>query len=413
MLTARGWAVLGGGIALYVGSRVVGSPNLHVAAFGVMALPLFAAAVLRLSRAPLTIRRRPSSDRAYPGSRLRVDVEIHNESGRMTPLILFEDRVPASFGRSARAVLPGIPAGNDQTISYLVTCRRRGRYTLGPARLQFTDPFGLSRAATTVPDTDDLIVYPDIEDLSAQPVAAFGAGTGESPYQRIFRSGREFYGMREYMTGDDLRRIHWPSTAKSGHLMIRQEEVARRAIVTLLLDTRSDALGRDGTPAFERAVSAAASVGALMGRRGFSLRLSTPDVPPASFSEDAYLDQLASITSSRQPSLGPALLQLKGKAVADSTLVVVTAPPNGAEVTALIRAAAGYGPRMAVLVYPNDPSSLATGERAELEGRASAARASLARVGWDVFLIAPDRKLSEVWRSQAKPMRRVAGSRSS
>jgi uncharacterized protein (DUF58 family) len=413
VLTPRGWAVLAAGVALYVGSRVVGSPNLHIAGFGVIALPLFAALVLRLSRTPLSIRRHPSSDRAYPGSRLRVDVRVQNESRRTTPLILFEDRVPASFGRSARAVLPGIPADNDQTVSYLITCRRRGRYELGPARVQFTDPFGLSRISTTVPDTDELIVYPEVEDLSAQPVAAYGAGAGESPYQRIFRSGHEFYGMREYITGDDLRRIHWPSTARTGQLMIRQEEVARRAVVTILLDTRAEALGRDGSPSFERAVSAAASIGALMSRRGFSLRLSTADVPSAPLGEEAFLDHLASISAGRQTSLGPALLQLKGKAVADSTLVVVTAPPRGAEVTALIRAAAGYGPRMAVLVYPTDPGSLGATERAELEGRASAARASLARVGWDVFLIAPDQKLSEVWRSQAKPMRRVAGSRSS
>jgi len=412
VLTPRGWAVLAGGLVLYVASRIIGSPNLHIAAVGIGALPLFAGLVLRLTRAPLSIRRVPATDHAYPGSRIRVDVQIRNRSRRTTPLILLEDQVPSSFGRSARAVLPGIPGEQEQTIAYLITCRRRGRYQLGPARLQFTDPFGLTKILTTIPDTDELVVYPEVEDLSAQPVAAFGAGSGESPYNRIFRGGQEFYGMREYMTGDDLRRIHWPSTARTGHLMIRQEEVARRSVVTILLDTRITALGRDGGAAFERAVSAAASVGALLSGRGFTVRLATSENPPVTLSEEAFLEQLASIKAGRSASLGPALLQLKGKAVADSTLVIVTAPPQAAEATALIRAAAGYGPKMAVLVYPTDPKSLSAREQGELEGRAAAAHSSLARVGWDVFLIAPEQKLAEVWRSRKIPRRRAAESRS-
>ncbi|MCA1726356.1 MAG: DUF58 domain-containing protein [Actinobacteria bacterium] len=337
---------------------------------------------------------------------------MRNEGARTTPLILFEDRVPPSFGRSARAVLPGIPAEQEQTVSYLISCRKRGRYELGPARLQLTDPFGMARVTAELPETDPLIVYPEIEDLSAQPVAAYGSGSGESPFNRIFRGGQEFYGMREYITGDDLRRIHWPSTARTGELMIRQEEVARRSVVTVLLDTRGSALGREGSAPFEKAVSAAASVGVLLARRGFALRLATPDVAPVPRTEDAFLENLAAVGASRTTTLGPALLQLKGKSVADSTLVVVTAPPLGPEVTALIRTAAGYGPRMAVFVYPTDPASLPVRERVELENRASAARASLARVGWDVFVIAPDQRLSEAWRSRTTRLPSAAGSRS-
>jgi uncharacterized protein (DUF58 family) len=397
---------------LYLASRAIGSPNLHIAGFGVMALPLFALILLRLTRAPLSIRRRPAADRTFPGSRVRVDVEVRNEGRRTTPLILFEDHVPPSFGRSARAVLPGIPAEQQQVVSYLVSCRKRGRYELGPARLQLTDPFGLARMTAELPDTDELIVYPEIEDLSAKPVAAYGSGSGESPFNRIFRGGREFYGMREYMTGDDLRRIHWPSTARTGELMIRQEEVARRSVVTILLDTRADAMGRDGSAAFERGVSAAASIGTLLSHRGFGLRLATADVPPGPRTEEAFLEHLAAITASRTRSLGPALLQLKGKAVADSTLVVVTAPPKGPEITALIRAAAGYGPKMAVFVYPVDPHALPIREQAELTGRASAAHASLARVGWDVYVLAPEQRLSETWHTKTTRRPHAAASRS-
>src|SRR5437899_3317308 len=78
---------------------------------------------------------------------------------------------------------------------------------------------------------------------------------------RLHRSAAEFYTMREYVTGDDLRRIHWPSVARTGQLMIRQDESTRRSSALLFLDSRASALGAYGSPGFERAVSVAATLG--------------------------------------------------------------------------------------------------------------------------------------------------------
>ncbi len=409
-LTIRGWGTLGAGFALYVVSRMLGSPNLHMVAVGVMALPLLALAFLHFAPRRIHVKRRPAATRAFPGTRIRVDLSLTNGGRVWTPLILLEDTVPSALGRAARAVLPGIPGGNDQTVSYLVPCRSRGRYPLGPARLLLSDPWGLARARVEDPHRDELIVYPEVEELAPWPLSSFGSGAGDSLAHQLFRSGEEFYGMREYITGDDLRRIHWPSTAATGKLMIRQDEAARRSTGTLFLDTRAAALGGPGSAAFERAVSVAASLAVLFARGGFTLRLATPDLAPTPASQDQMLEHLASVVPSRTVALHPALTLLRRSTVPDSTLLVITAPPAGNDVPALIRAGSGYGRTIAVLVYLVDPASLPVDRGSELEGRASVARASLSRAGWDVFVIRPDQGLGSVWQSRKSRTRPVAAS---
>src|SRR5439155_17650979 len=157
--------------------------------------------------------------------------------------------------------------------------RHRGRFTLGPLSILITDPFGLARVRMGNPSTNDLIVYPAVEDLDRWSLSMHGAGAGESSVRQLHRSAAEFYTMREYVTGDDLRRIHWPSVARTGQLMIRQDESSRRSIATVFLDNRNSALGSSGSPAFERGVSVAAIMGRLVIHAGFVTHLGSVDAP--------------------------------------------------------------------------------------------------------------------------------------
>ena len=128
--------------------------------------------------------------------------------------------------------------------------------------------------------------------------------------------------MRQYQEGDDLRRIHWPSVARTGELMIRQDESSRRASGLVFLDNRGHALGQAHTQAFERAVSVAASLGVLLARGGFSLRLATAERPPAPVSEERFLDALAGVGHAAARSVGPSLAHLRAAASGDTSLVV-------------------------------------------------------------------------------------------
>src|SRR5439155_12207903 len=235
----------------------------------------------------------------------------------------------------------------------------------------------LARTRIEAQTTSEVVVYPEVEDISAGGMVTQGAGAGESAVRHLYRSTAEFYTMRQYSTGDDLRRIHWPSVARTGELMIRQDESTRRSAATLFLDTRSVALGAHGSPGFERAVSAAATIGRALNRAGFAMRFGTVDARAARVTEEQLLETLAGITPARSSSLGTSLSALRASSPAESTLALVTAPPFPAEVAMISRVGTAFGRTLAVFVYPTSPSSMPAEAAAELEARASSARTSL------------------------------------
>ena len=397
MPSGRGVAVLFTGLAMWLAARIIGSPGLEVVAVGLAALPAIAALFVRWSRQRIAVHRRLSDVRVAPGTRVHVQIDVENRSFAATSFLLLEDRLPSVLGRPARMVVSGIPARDSQQVSYTVLPQSRGRYQLGPLSVDVSDPFALVRQRLEFDDREELIVTPEIEDLSDAPDAAFGANVGISRTRNLFRTGEEYYTMRQYHEGDDLRRIHWPSVARTGELMIRQDESSRRANGLVFLDSRETALGQTHGPAFERAVSVAATLGVLLSRGGFSLRLTTADTPPAPMSEERFLEALTSVAHAQVRSIGPALAHMRAGASGDSTLVAVAAPPQPAELTSLIRSGAAFGPKLAVLVYPVDPDTLPPDRQSQLEGRATQARLALTRAGWDCIVLPPSMRLKDRW----------------
>lgn len=405
MLTGRAWGVLTGAGLLWAASRLVGSADLHVLAVGLLALVVLATLLLWVARPRLRVSRRLSTRRAFPGTRVRVDLEVRSSGPTATPFVVLEDRLPPALGGEARAVMAAVPPGGRRSVTYHVTARSRGRYELGPTAIAVADPFDLVRRRTRFPERHELVVYPEVEALAGDGMAAPAGTSGESSSRQIFRTGEEFYTMRPYETGDDLRRIHWPSTARTGELMIRQDETARRATAVILLDTRTRALGA-GSQAFERAVSAAASVGTLYLRLGYSLRLATPDLSPAVIDPDHFLETLAVVEPSPREILTPTLRRLRPLATRNPSLIVVTHVPVAAELAVLTRSGAMFAARTAVLITHPNPGRLGGPDGEALERRLAAARASLGRAGWEVVVLTPGERLREVWRSS--PRRRIA-----
>jgi len=402
MPTGRGVAVFLASLGMWVAARLVGSPGMEVVAIGVAALPFVAGGVVRWSHPRFVIRRRLSDIRVDPGTRVTVELDVENRTSTPTSFLLVQDQLPASLGRPARMVMTGIGPHKTHTGRYTVLPQTRGRFRIGPLSIDATDPFALTRKRLQFDDRDELIVTPTVEDLRIPTEAATGRGFGNSRAMHLFRSGQEYYTMREYVTGDDLRRIHWPSVARTGELMIRQDESSRRASGMLFLDTRSGSLGKEGTPGFEKGVSVAASVGVLLVREGFSLKMATSSIAPHPVAEDTFLDELSAISDAQVRSIGPALANLRAGAAADASLVFVSSPPEGAELAGVIRAGQGFGPRLAVLVYPHEPSSLPPRRQAEQEGSATHARLALIRAGWDVIVLPPSMPLRDRWHTPSE-----------
>jgi uncharacterized protein (DUF58 family) len=397
MPSGRGMGVLFAGLAMWLAARIIGSPGLEVVALGLAALPAIAALFVRWGHQRIAIHRHLSDIRVAPGTRVTVHIDVENRSASSTSFLLLEDRIPSVLGRPARLVVSGIPGHGTQAVAYTILPQTRGRYQLGPLSVDVSDPFALVRQRMEFDERLDLIVTPEIEDLTGTPDAAFGANVGASRTRNLFRTGDEYYTMRQYHEGDDLRRIHWPSVARTGELMIRQDESSRRASGLVFLDSRESTLGPTHSQAFERAVSVAATLGVLLSHGGFSLRFATADMPPAALSEDRFLEALTSVGHSQARSIGPTLAHLRASASGDTTFVVVAAPPQPVELTSLIRSGAAFGPKLAVLVHAVDPDTLPPERRGQLEGRATQARLALTRAGWDCIVLPPSMRLKDRW----------------
>ncbi|MFI9272451.1 DUF58 domain-containing protein [Kitasatospora sp. NPDC052896] len=326
-LTTRGRAFLAAGLTAVVCSYLLGQAPLLRVGVLLAALPLAAAVLLVRTRYRVASGRRLTPHRATAGQEARVHLRVDNVSRVPTGLLMLEDMVPYVLGPRPRFVLDRVEPRGHREVSYRVRSDLRGRYPLGPLRLRLSDPFGMCELTRAFNASDVLTVVPQVLPLPAVRVSGEWAGYGESVSRALAQAGDDDAVPREYRYGDDLRRVHWKSTAKYGELMVRREEQPVRTRATVLLDTRE--IGHHGSgPAgsFEWAVSCAASVAVHLLERGFRTRLLTdtgeslPDtagltVGSVGESVGLVLDALAAVGLSDRAGLDQAeeALRLEGE----------------------------------------------------------------------------------------------------
>ncbi|SHL84581.1 DUF58 domain-containing protein [Actinacidiphila paucisporea] len=275
-LTTRGRSFVAAGIAAAICAYVLGQPDLLRVGLLLAILPLVCVAVLYRTRYRVAGSRRLSPSRVPAMSEARVHLRVDNVSRMPTGLLMLQDRVPYVLGPRPRFVLDRVEPGGHREVSYRVRSDLRGRYPLGPLQLRLTDPFGMCELTRSFSAHDTLTVVPRVEALPPVRLAGEANGYGESRTRALAFAGEDDVIPRGYRHGDDLRRVHWRSTAKYGELMVRREEQPHRARCTVLLDTRAWAyFGSGPDSAFEWAVSAAASVSTHMLERGYAVRLLT------------------------------------------------------------------------------------------------------------------------------------------
>lgn len=256
MPTPIGWAVAGLGLALIVGGRVLGLIELYV--LGALVIGLVALSVLRVRTRPLRldVTRLVEPRRVPAGAPARVELRLHNTSARSTPVLRLQDAVSGTKG--ARLLVPPITPRGDAAAAYRLPTDKRGVVGVGPLRIEIVDPFGLAQARIIAAPRADLIVHPVVHPLRALPQPDGtdpAAGTDLSAPLSV--SGDEFHALRPYVNGDDLRRIHWPSSARHDQLLVRQDERPRQGRVTVLLDVRTPRCTEDS---LDITASVAASV---------------------------------------------------------------------------------------------------------------------------------------------------------
>ncbi|MBW8799843.1 MAG: DUF58 domain-containing protein [Streptomyces sp.] len=275
-LTTRGRSFLAAGIAAVICAYILGQADLRRVGLLLAVLPLICTAVLYRTRYRVAGNRRLSPARVPAGSEARVHLRMDNVSRLPTGLLMLQDRVPYVLGPRPRFVLDRVEPGGRREVSYRVRSDLRGRYPLGPLQLRLTDPFGMCELTRSFSTFDTLTVIPKVEPLPPIRLSGEAKGYGDGRQRSLALAGEDDVIPRGYRYGDDLRRVHWRSTARYGELMVRREEQPQRARCTVLLDTRGGAYeGAGPDSAFEWAVSGAASVLVHMLERNFSVRLLT------------------------------------------------------------------------------------------------------------------------------------------
>ena len=271
MLTRRGWSLVGAAVGLYVGARLLGLVQLAVLAIGTVFLVLAAYLWVRI-RAPRFVASRELKERLQVGVDGRVDLTVVAE--RPSPTLSVSDAFDHGR-RAARFLLPPLGRGEEARAAYRFPTDKRGRFEIGPLRATIADPFGLVTSTHRALGSEDVIVYPRVHEIVAPPeVGGLDLDRDHPRVRARVEPSGDFMTLRDYVAGDDLRHVHWRSTARRGHLMMRQTETRRRAPVLLLLDVRPGAHDRAG---FERAVEACASIATALDAhsRPFELVFST------------------------------------------------------------------------------------------------------------------------------------------
>lgn len=324
MLTRRGWALTIGGLALAVAGRMLGLLELYVLAAGCWSLMGGALAFLALRPADVDARRTVAPARVQAGDEARVELAVTNKGRRTTAVLELRDPVDGG-PRRARLLLAPLAPGVRERAQYRIPTERRGVLTVGPLEVRRFDPLNLSTAAKVVAGVSELVVYPAIEDLLPLPHAPGDDRRGG--FRRataVGTTGEDFYALRPWVVGDDLRQVHWPSTARRDELMVRQHDVPWQGRATVVLDVRARFHDDDS---LEQAVSAAASIAAASGQGGQLVRLLTTDGGDTGFGTgtghlEAVLERLARVEAGKGE-----LPDLPGTSGAMALVVTADVPP--------------------------------------------------------------------------------------
>ena len=400
-LTTRGRCLLAAGAAAALCGIALGERDLLRVAVFLVALPLVAAAVVARTRFRLSCSRALAPSRVPVGQAAEVRLLLENVSFLPTGLLLLEDEVPYTLGGRPRFTVDRIGPGQRRTVRYPIRSDARGRYRIGPLRLRLADPFGLVELTRSFTTVDQLTVVPAVH---ARPAVRLG-GAWETGGESVSRSaairGDDDAATREYRHGDDLRKVHWRSTARVGKLMVRREERPWQSRATLLLDTRAGAHRGDGPgSSFEWAVSAIASVGVHVARRGFSVRLITDAGATAGggdiAAEGVLLDHLAEVSASHNRGLEAATGPLRGTEGL-GTLIAVLGLLDAEQAALLASTRSPTDVSVGVLVDASGWVGLSPRAQAEAEAAYDAAAEILMRAGWRVLRARHGDTLPRLW----------------
>jgi uncharacterized protein (DUF58 family) len=412
--TTRGYLVGITALLLLVAGRAFGGGAVEQLGFALLVLVVVAVGVVRLGRHDLHLERHVAPLRAAQEQPVTVSIELRNEGRGAAPLLLLEDKLPPGLSGNARFAVHGIEASGRRRAGFVMKAVRRGRYDIGPLQVGFVDPFGLARVRWRALGVSSFLVHPRVERLATP----YDMGERRSLASTARRQptgarGEDFYTLREYVEGDDLRKVHWPSTAKRGTYMIRQEETPWHTRSTILVDDRAQGhAGVGEASTFESAVEAAASLCDLYLRSGYGWRLipaTAGGLGPNKGGDhfNRCLDLLATLEP--RPAVETALVtrlaEIEASGTVEAALVVVGGSLSPDLATALTRCRRRFR-SVTVITFPAHRfGSGGTQRRWEGERHSMEVMRLLGHSGIRTIVLGPDDSLGVAWSMSAQGRR--------
>lgn len=191
----------------------------------------------------LKIQRKLNPSRTFGGDSISVTIRVTNDAGRDLKDVEVEDRVP--FPLAPEGGLNSVPLSlrpeEVMEWTYRISPAKRGYYVVGPILIRYTDMLGFYRKRIQRMEQDSFTVLPTIEKIGKLDLRArrVGAWSGQVPSRRV-GVGTEFYELRLYNAGDELRRINWKASARAGHLVTNEFESEHVTDVLIIVDSGED-----------------------------------------------------------------------------------------------------------------------------------------------------------------------------
>ncbi|HWE57123.1 MAG TPA: DUF58 domain-containing protein [Acidimicrobiales bacterium] len=294
-----------------------------VAVLGAGALVLTMGSLLFVLRRPrLRLERAVEPPRVEKGQPAIAVIHVTNLSRRSLAPLTIEQRLG---DRPVRARLPRLRPGERGLRTYRLPTADRGVYDVGPVELPRADPFGLCRTVQKMGEPQKIAVHPRL--LRLQPLPTGMSRNLEGPSSDSSPQGSvTFHRLREYVVGDDLRTVHWPSTARAGQLVVRHNVDTAQPYTVVLFDLDP---ARYSPESFEEAVDVAASTAVSMaaGKAPVQLRTTSGDRlgGPSYREPSTIVDFLTDVAPDPAGSLEAELVLLR-RDRGGTALVVVTGP---------------------------------------------------------------------------------------
>jgi len=354
MLTRRGRFIFALGFGVYLAAWAFGSKPLYPVATGLLLVVLVAWVWVRLADRPFVVQRGSGEGEHVEGDDVPLVVELRPTGEVLPAAVTLNERV-GRLGEQRHAMRR---SGRRLSVRYVLQRVPRGRYAFEDVRAELSDPFALECAIVPLPAPGALLVYPRLVQLGS---LFSESGSASHDGRRLLlrrHTGFELHGVREYEQGESLRRVHWPSTARRGQLMVKELEDAPRDEVAVLLDADARAVVGDSFEVQVRAAGSLVDAYIRRGRRAVLVvnteRREVQHVHSVAADWRRALELLAAVEPTGEAPLARLLTEEDSPAVRALELVVVTARIEPALVDRLVQRSLS---RRKVSVVYVDPAS--------------------------------------------------------